>query len=564
MPIARKFLVPSGIILLGFAVTLSLQWSSASHLESELREAFEHRTPALRHIIEAQRAFSDAAIAEKNIILDGQDLKASEADAATYRKQIEQVRHELSIVRDSVTSPEDLSLVDEVASAVEARYTNTLKVIEAARAGDMARAKDLSTVQGRTARLRALAAAEKLATRLQTELGDSVTAIDGVIWRSRWLGILASLAGLALAQGVLFWIGLAQIVRPLKRLANQLDQISGGDLAVDITGADQADEVGHLARTVRVLRDRAEMARKLEQDIEQEHARARKRQAEAEHDTWRFRTAISEVVTDLTGAADGMRNAAHEIGGAVADTSTQANQTAANANTATETLMTTTASIERLGASIAEISRKVADATREADGAVKQARLTDERIGDLIAATGRIDGVVRLISEIAGRTNLLALNATIEAARAGEAGRGFAVVAGEVKALAAQTATATAEINEQIAAIQRSMDHAVTATRDAGGAIERIDTIAGAIAAAVEEQSAATREIVDRLHDVTSATANVSEAMALLTQTAENGNANGHMVKSASDAVAAASDSLRQTVGWFLEATADDGARRAA
>jgi len=63
----------------------------------------------------------------------------------------------------------------------------------------------------------------------------------------------------------------------------------------------------------------------------------------------------------------------------------------------------------------------------------------------LSEATARIGDVVHLISDITGQTNLLALNATIEAARAGEAGKGFAVVAGEVKALAAQTAKATAE-----------------------------------------------------------------------------------------------------------------------
>ena len=61
--------------------------------------------------------------------------------------------------------------------------------------------------------------------------------------------------------------------------------------------------------------------------------------------------------------------------------------------------------------------------------AVEQAEQTDERITELSQAAGRIGDVVKLITAIAEQTNLLALNATIEAARAGEAGRGFAVVA---------------------------------------------------------------------------------------------------------------------------------------
>ncbi|MGA8801721.1 MAG: methyl-accepting chemotaxis protein, partial [Pseudolabrys sp.] len=77
-------------------------------------------------------------------------------------------------------------------------------------------------------------------------------------------------------------------------------------------------------------------------------------------------------------------------------------------------------------------------------------------------AAGRIGDVIKLITDIAEQTNLLALNATIEAARAGDAGRGFAVVASEVKSLAGQTAKATTEISEQIAAIQTARDETVS------------------------------------------------------------------------------------------------------
>src|SRR6202000_2361458 len=103
--------------------------------------------------------------------------------------------------------------------------------------------------------------------------------------------------------------------------------------------------------------------------------------------------------------------------------------------------------------------------------------------------------VADLIGGIAGQTNLLALNATIEAARAGEAGRGFAVVAAEVKSLSNQTAKSTDEISRLISEVQTSTAAAVTAVEVMGGHIVEIDSVAAAVADAMEEQDAATREI---------------------------------------------------------------------
>jgi methyl-accepting chemotaxis protein len=71
-------------------------------------------------------------------------------------------------------------------------------------------------------------------------------------------------------------------------------------------------------------------------------------------------------------------------------------------------------------------------------------------------------------------------------------------VASEVKALAEQTSKATGEIGQQISGIQAATQDSVNAIKEISGTIGKLSEISSAIAAAVEEQGAATRE---RVHD---------------------------------------------------------------
>jgi methyl-accepting chemotaxis protein len=183
----------------------------------------------------------------------------------------------------------------------------------------------------------------------------------------------------------------------------------------------------------------------------------------------------------------------------VANANEKANSTTAASDQASSNVETVAASAEELVASISEISRQVGHALEISNQAVQEAANSSRIMTELSEDAQSIGEVIELIENIASQTNLLALNATIEAARAGESGRGFAVVASEVKSLAAQTTKATEDIRHRIASVQTSSSGAVSAIEAIKGIIQQISDISANISAAVEEQTAVTRDISENM-----------------------------------------------------------------
>jgi methyl-accepting chemotaxis protein len=196
---------------------------------------------------------------------------------------------------------------------------------------------------------------------------------------------------------------------------------------------------------------------------------------------------------------------------------------------------------------------QVGECTRIATQAVEQVGRSEVTVTALANAADRIGEVVGLINTIAARTNLLALNATIEAARAGEAGKGFAVVASEVKNLATQTARATEGITEQVAAIQGSTQEAVDTIKGIGQIINKMSEIATTVAAAVEEQGAATAEIARNIQQAAAGTQNVSSNIGGVSNVANQTGETASDVLESSSSLAAESEVLSSQVARFLD-----------
>ncbi len=204
---------------------------------------------------------------------------------------------------------------------------------------------------------------------------------------------------------------------------------------------------------------------------------------------------LSVAANQAAASAQELTASATQMSGSSKLTTEQSQQAARTSEEISRGVEAVATNTEEMQASIKEISRNATEASKMSNETKSQAQATNQTIQKLGESSKEIGNVIKVISSIAQQTNLLALNATIEAARAGDAGRGFAVVANEVKELAKQTAKATEEITNKISAIQGDSNEAVQAISGISQSIEKLNGIAGAIAASVEEQAATTSEV---------------------------------------------------------------------
>jgi methyl-accepting chemotaxis protein len=360
--------------------------------------------------------------------------------------------------------------------------------------------------------------------------------------------------GLALPVLTLLLLIGNSLSRPIIRLTAAMRGLADGDLAVTVADQQRGDEVGAMARAVQVFKEVLIAKRTADAAAVRENAAKMRRAQILDEITARFDAQVSTLTQGLSAAAVEMEATAREMTRTAARTTEQSVRVAAASEQTSSNVQTVAAASEEMAASIQEIASRVTQSSRMADRASEDAARTNDLMQILARGTDQISAVMGLIAGIAGQTNLLALNATIEAARAGEAGKGFAVVAGEVKALASQTAKATETIAGQIAAIQGETRQAVDSIRSIGGTIDEMRMVALSVAAAMEEQGAATSEIVRNVSQAAQGTQAVNEDIADVRRAAgETGTASSQVLNAAQE-LARYSASLGQEVATFLAA----------
>jgi len=343
------------------------------------------------------------------------------------------------------------------------------------------------------------------------------------------------------------------------QIEKQFGALARGDLgeAIDAVPVPELRVISEFLKSLRAKQAYAEEVRaQSERDAKKARVSAMREMAD------KVEITAGRTSEDVAATTSAMACSAKEMAEAANASREHADEAAHAASDALSSTVTVSAAAEELAASIREITHRLTHASNITREAVNESKGAEQTIVHLRTEVSRIGQVASLIADIASQTNLLALNATIEAARAGEAGRGFAVVAAEVKKLANQTSKATDDISSQITQIQRATTNTVDAVATIGKKVGQIDEVSVAIAAAMEEQSAATQEISRSINHAAAAAQSVTQMMIGVVEVAAQTNDKAERLRTEAGSLAGSADRSRHTLVNAVRTSVAEAERR--
>ncbi len=330
-----------------------------------------------------------------------------------------------------------------------------------------------------------------------------------------------------------FWI-ILNISKSLKKSILAINKVAEGDFSSKIENPGE-DEIGKVLQLLNLMVDKLRssvfLANRISKgDLTMISDLSKNTKNELDLALNQMVINLNNIIEKIYTGASSLASASNEISGASQQMSQGANEQASSSEEVTS-------SMEEMTASVQQNTENAKEAERISKKSAQEINESNRAVTKTLSAMKEIAERIKVINEIANKTDLLAVNAGIEAARAGENGKGFAVVSSEVRKLAENSRKAALEIDELISNSLGIAEKSALLLADLVPEIEKTSRLLQEIAASSVEQNGGINQ--------------VNVAMTQLNQVTQQNAAAAEELSTSSEELSGQASQLIEVIGFF-------------